>query len=241
MASRTTPREGSAKPGASVALGGASRGPSRARRRRARRAAAREAIATASAASSPPRRSAAAKPGARHAAERPAGVQRGHDRPAEVLLDLDAVAVHRDVLRRAGRAEHEQPERDQQPGCGASTGRLTASAQAMPPTQRHAHASRGGRSPGRRSGSATITATAMPTMTRPIALLERSKRSCTHGICATQVPIAAPLTKKTPVVAQRGAHARVTVTPAARYGSSSSSGAAASATTWVSSATGATR
>ena len=40
-------------------------------------------------------------------------------------------------------------------------------------------------------------------MTRPIALLERSKRSWIHGICATQVPIAAPLTTKTPVVAQR--------------------------------------
>ena len=35
-------------------------------------------------------------------------------------------------------------------------------------------------------------------------LSDRSKRSWIHGICATQVPIAAPLTKKTPVVAQRG-------------------------------------
>ena len=53
-------------------------------------------------------------------------------------------------------------------------------------------------------GNARMTASAMPVMTRPIALLERSKRSWIHGICATQVPIAAPLTTKTPVVAQRG-------------------------------------
>ena len=52
--------------------------------------------------------------GARHAAERPAGVQRGHDRPPQVLLHLDAVAVHGNVLRRAGGAEHGEPERDEQ-------------------------------------------------------------------------------------------------------------------------------
>ena len=49
-----------------------------------------------------------------------------------------------------------------------------------------------------------------------MALLERSKRSWIHGICATKVPRPAPLTKKTAVVAQRAAHARVTVTPIAR-------------------------
>ena len=49
-----------------------------------------------------------------HAAERPARVQRGHDRPAEVALDLDAVGVHRDVHRRVRRAEHEQRDRHEQ-------------------------------------------------------------------------------------------------------------------------------
>ena len=87
-------------------------------------------------------------------------------------------------------------------GCGASTGRLTASEMAMPPTQTI-------RSEPCRTiawpaiGNARMTAIAIPTMTRPIALLDRSKRSWIHGICATQVPIAAPLTTKTPVVAQR--------------------------------------
>ena len=54
------------------------------------------------------------------------------------------------------------------------------------------------------TGKARMTAIDIPTMTRPMALLDRSKRSCTHGICATHVPIAAPLTANTPVVAQRG-------------------------------------
>ena len=53
-------------------------------------------------------------------------------------------------------------------------------------------------------GKATMTAIAIATMIRPIALLERSKRSWIHGICATHVPIAAPFTTNTPVVAQRG-------------------------------------
>ena len=87
-------------------------------------------------------------------------------------------------------------------GCGASTGRLTASTHAIPPTQTIRS------EPWRTiawpaSGKARMTARAIPTSTSPIALLDRSKRSCTHGICATQVPIAAPLTTKTPVVAQR--------------------------------------
>ena len=87
-------------------------------------------------------------------------------------------------------------------GCGASTARLTASAVAMPPT----HVIRA--EPCLTTacpaiGSATTTANDMPRMTKPIALLDRSKRSWIHGICATQVPIAAPFTKKTPAVAQR--------------------------------------
>ena len=52
-------------------------------------------------------------------------------------------------------------------------------------------------------GKATMTASDMPISTSPISLFERSKRSWIHGICATNVPITAPLTKKTPVVAQR--------------------------------------
>ena len=71
--------------------------------------------------------------GAGHAAERPAGVQRGHDRLAEVVLHLHAVAVHGDVLRRRRGAEHEEPSATSA-GCGASTGRLTASAAPIPPT-----------------------------------------------------------------------------------------------------------
>ena len=54
------------------------------------------------------------------------------------------------------------------------------------------------------TGKASTTASDMPRITSPIMLLERSNRSWIHGICATHVPIAAPLTKKTPVVAQRG-------------------------------------
>ena len=52
-------------------------------------------------------------------------------------------------------------------------------------------------------GEATMTAIDIATRTMPSVLLERSKRSCVHGICATQVPITAPLTKNMPVVAQR--------------------------------------
>ena len=52
-------------------------------------------------------------------------------------------------------------------------------------------------------GEATMTAIDIATRTMPSVLLERSKRSCVHGICATQVPITAPLTKNIPVVAQR--------------------------------------
>ena len=100
-------------------------------------------------------------------------------------------------------------------GCGASTGSRIASETAMPPTQTiRSEPCRTIAWPA--TGKATITAIAIATMIRPIALLERSKRSWIHGICATQVPIAAPLTTKTPVVAQRGRHARVTVTPRAR-------------------------
>ena len=55
--------------------------------------------------------------GAGEAAEAPAGVQRGHDRPVQDALDGDAVGVHRDVHRAARRAEHDQRER-QQPRLG---------------------------------------------------------------------------------------------------------------------------
>ena len=53
-------------------------------------------------------------------------------------------------------------------------------------------------------GSATITPIDIARMISPSVLLEKSKRSWTHGMCATQVPITAPLTKKTPNVATRG-------------------------------------
>ena len=88
-------------------------------------------------------------------------------------------------------------------GFGSSTARLTASVVAMPPIQimrtvpcfTTAWPA---------TGKASTTASDMPRITSPIMLLDRSNRSWIHGICATQVPIAAPLTKKTPVVAQRG-------------------------------------
>ncbi len=69
---------------------------------------------------------------AAHPAERPAGVQGGHDRPPERLLDGDAVAVHRDVHRGAGAAEHEQAGGTSS-GAGARIGRLTARTQTTPP------------------------------------------------------------------------------------------------------------
>ena len=53
------------------------------------------------------------------------------------------------------------------------------------------------------TGSATITPIDIVSRISPSVLLERSKRSCTNGIWATQTPIAAPLTKKTPKVAAR--------------------------------------
>src|SRR5438045_3622409 len=56
----------------------------------------------------------------------------------------------------------------------------------------------------RSTSSAAITPIDMPSRTTPSVLLEKPKRSCTHGICATQSPTAAPLTKNTPVVAIRG-------------------------------------
>ena len=53
-------------------------------------------------------------------------------------------------------------------------------------------------------GSATITPIAIPRMIRPSVLLEKSKRSWTHGMWPTQVPMTAPFTKNTPKVAVRG-------------------------------------
>jgi hypothetical protein len=54
------------------------------------------------------------------------------------------------------------------------------------------------------SGRATITPIDIVSSTSPSVLLERSKRSCTNGICAAHAPIAPPLTKNTPKVAARG-------------------------------------
>ena len=87
-------------------------------------------------------------------------------------------------------------------GSGASTIRLTASASAMPPI-RVMRSEPYLTTAWPAIGNVRITASDMPTRTRPMALLERSKRSWIHGICATKVPRAAPLTKKTAVVAQR--------------------------------------
>jgi hypothetical protein len=53
-------------------------------------------------------------------------------------------------------------------------------------------------------GSATITPIDIVRRTRPSVLLENSKRSLTHGMWATQVPMIAPFTKKTAKVAARG-------------------------------------
>jgi hypothetical protein len=53
------------------------------------------------------------------------------------------------------------------------------------------------------TGSATITPIDIVSRISPSVLLARSNRSWTNGIWATQTPIAAPLTKKTPKVAVR--------------------------------------
>ena len=87
-------------------------------------------------------------------------------------------------------------------GRGASTIRLTASASATPP-MRVMRCEPCLTTIWPAIGKVRITASDMPRRTRPIALLERSKRSWIHGICATKVPRPAPLTKKTAVVAQR--------------------------------------
>ena len=54
------------------------------------------------------------------------------------------------------------------------------------------------------SGTATITPIDIVSRINPSALLVRSNRCWTNGICATHAPTAAPLTKKTPRVATRG-------------------------------------
>ena len=136
------------------------------------------------------RAQAAAKPGAGHAAERPAGVQRGHDRPPEVVLDLHAVAVHGHVHasrwtppstnsaerdQQRVRREHGQVDRERGTRC-----RRASIIRRSP----------GARSPGPATGKRDDDRRATCRgCTRPIALLERSKRSCTQGICATQVPM----------------------------------------------------
>ena len=87
-------------------------------------------------------------------------------------------------------------------GCGASTTRLTARVSATPPTsviRREPYLTIAWPA----NGVATMTAIDIAMRTTPSVALERSKRSCVHGICATQVPITAPLTKNMPVVAQR--------------------------------------
>src|SRR5215210_1011189 len=53
------------------------------------------------------------------------------------------------------------------------------------------------------TGRATITPIDIVSRISPSVLFERSKRSWTNGIWATQTPIAAPLTKNTPKVAAR--------------------------------------
>jgi hypothetical protein len=53
------------------------------------------------------------------------------------------------------------------------------------------------------TGSATITPIDIESRISPSVLLARSNRSWMNGIWATQRPIAAPLTKKTPKVAER--------------------------------------
>src|SRR3712207_7757353 len=50
---------------------------------------------------------------------------------------------------------------------------------------------------------ARITDADIATRISPTVPSERSKRPWIHGICATHVPTTAPLTKNTPVVAQR--------------------------------------
>ena len=88
-------------------------------------------------------------------------------------------------------------------GSGASSGSGRTSAQIVP-------AIRVARTLPRRTiawpmiGSATITPIAIARITRPSVLLEKSKRSWTHAMWPTQVPITAPFTKNTPKVAQRG-------------------------------------
>ena len=87
-------------------------------------------------------------------------------------------------------------------GSGASSGSGSTSVQTTP-------AIRVARTLPRRtiawpmSGSATITPIAIASRIRPSVLLEKSKRSWTHGMWPTHVPMTAPLTKKTPKVAVR--------------------------------------
>ena len=146
---------------------------------------------------------------AREPAEAPAGVQRGHDRPLQ----------DRARPRRRGRSSRRPSRRSRRRGrpgraaaataAGASSGSGSTSAQSMP-------AIRVARTLPSRTiawpmiGSATITPIAIVRMTSPSVLLEKSKRSWIHGMCATQVPITAPLTKKTPKVAPARRHARTT-------------------------------
>ena len=54
------------------------------------------------------------------------------------------------------------------------------------------------------SGIATSAPAAMHSSAKPIVVLETPRRSCSHGMWATQVPIIAPFTAKTANVAQRG-------------------------------------
>ena len=87
-------------------------------------------------------------------------------------------------------------------GFGARITRLTASTSARPPSQViRTEPCRTMNWPA--TGKARMTATDIPIRTSPISLFVRSKRSWIDGICATNVPITAPLTKNIAVVAQR--------------------------------------
>src|SRR5829696_902755 len=87
-------------------------------------------------------------------------------------------------------------------GSGASSGSGTARQQSVPPT-RTARALPSRTTAWPMTGRATITPIDIVSRISPSVLLASPKRSCTNGIWATQTPIAAPLTKKTPKVAAR--------------------------------------
>src|SRR5215213_979498 len=205
IASSTTPRDGSAKRGVSSPAA-AEPGPMR------RAAPTRTASMTAEAAATVARGS---TPSAASSAANAAPVIAPNDQPAcsddmigrprrcstptpWLFIATSIVALVPPMTNRPAAASS---------GWGASTARFTASAHATPP----AHVTR--TEPCRTTawpatGRATMTASDVATSSTPISLLDSAKGSWTQGIWATQVPMAAPFTKKTPVVAQRGLRCR---------------------------------